>query len=169
MHTDYRDIELSSRDVKYRHGIRFATADDIDAILKIEQHCFPEETAYSKHQLANLTLKANSTCLVEVQSGILRGFVIVTYRKGSLTGNIETIDVDVNCQNAGVGAKLLEAAEADMRRKGMKYAQLEVSEGNSAALKLYQKAGYVFEARLPNYYRYDHNGTRDAVRMVKFL
>lgn len=169
MQTGYRDTELSSRDVKYPHGIRFATADDIDAILKIEQHCFTEETAYSKRQLANLTLKANSTCLVEVQSGILRGFIIVTYHKGSLTGSIETIDVDVNCQNAGVGAKLLEAAEADMRQKGMKYAQLEVSEGNSAALKLYQKAGYVFKAQLKNYYRYDHNGTRDAVRIVKIL
>ena len=75
----------------------------------------------------------------------------------------------MNYQNEGIGAKLLEAAETDMKQKYMKYAQLEVSEGNSVALKLYQKAGYVFKENLRNYYRYDHNGTRNAVRMVKLL
>jgi ribosomal protein S18 acetylase RimI-like enzyme len=149
--------------------IRQATANDINTISAIEQRCFTPETAYPRRQLAYLALKANSTCIVEVQENIIRGFIIATYRKDSLTSGIETIDVDLPFQNQGVGAKLLQAAEADMKQKGMKYAQLEVSEGNTAAQNLYRKAGYIFKERLPNYYRFDHSGTRHAVRMVKLL
>lgn len=113
--------------------------------------------------------KAHSTCLVETQGNTIQGFVIVTYRKGSKTGSIETIDVDPKHQKIGVGYRLLEAAETDMKQKGMTHAQLEVSEGNTAALRLYQKAGYAVKERIRNYYHYDHNGTKDAVRMIKAL
>jgi ribosomal protein S18 acetylase RimI-like enzyme len=61
------------------------------------------------------------------------------------------------------------AAEDDMKRHGMKTAQLEVSERNERALELYQKAGYKFKEKLEGYYLYDHNSTRNAIRMVKSL
>jgi len=156
-------------ETKYPLGIRLANADDLDAIAGIEQRCFKGPTAYSRSYLAHLILKADSTCLIDSQDGKVRGFILVTYRKDSLTGGIETIDVDPDFQNEGVGTRLLAAAEADMKQRGMKWARLEVSEGNAPAISLYEKAGYVFKEKLKNYYRYDHRGTRDAVRMVKAL
>jgi ribosomal-protein-alanine N-acetyltransferase len=149
--------------------IRKATANDIDAIVEIEKKCFSPPTAYSKPQLTYLILKAKSTCLVETTLGVLRGFIIVLYRKSSLVGAIETIDVDPSCRSQGIGLKLLAAAEADMKNRGMKTSQLEVSERNEAAIKLYQKAGYTIKVRLINYYKFDHCGTRHAIRMVKAL
>jgi ribosomal protein S18 acetylase RimI-like enzyme len=68
-----------------------------------------------------------------------------------------------------VGISLLAAAEEDMKQRGMKFAQLEVSEGNEPAINLYQKAGYTIKQRLVGFYRFAHNGTCDAVRMVKPL
>lgn len=149
--------------------IRKATANDIDDIVEIEKKCFPPPTAYSKPQLTYLILKAKSTCLVESASGVLKGFIIVLYRKRSFVGGIETIDVDPSCQSQGIGLKLLVAAEEDMKNRGMKLSQLEVSEGNKAAIKLYQKAGYTTKERLINYYKFEHCGTRHAIRMVKTL
>ena len=149
--------------------IQLAEADEIDRIFEIEQKCFPREVAYSKRQLEYLILNANSDCLVEKQDGVIRAFLIVTFRRGSLTCNIETIDVDPAFKNKGIGLKLLKAAETDMKRRGIRWSQLEVSEGNESALQLYKKAGYNFKERLEGYYRLEHNGTRNAIRMVKEL
>jgi ribosomal-protein-alanine N-acetyltransferase len=154
---------------KDNSGISRATAEHIQAIFKIEQRCFPGATSYSKQQLRHLALHANSTCLVESQGGVIRAFVIVTYRRGSLTGHIETIDVDPIFQNQGIGLKLLRAAETDMRHRGMRWSQLELSEGNKTALELYRKAGYKFKEKIEGYYKYEHNGSRNAIRMIKAL
>jgi [ribosomal protein S18]-alanine N-acetyltransferase len=149
--------------------IREAKVVDIDSIFQIEQKCFPESIAYSKRQLTYLLLEANSKSLVEYCNGIIRGFVIVTYRRDSLIGHIETIDVDPAYVKHGIGLKLLSCAEDEMRKKGKRWSQLEVSENNKAALKLYEKAGYVFKERIQQYYTYEHDGTRDALRLVKAL
>ena len=150
-------------------GIYIANEDEIDAIVEIEKKCFPGNVAYSKHQLEYLILNANSDCLVEKEAGVVRAFLIVTYRQRSLTCNIETIDVAPDFKNRGIGLKLLKAAEVEMKRRGMRWSQLEVSEGNEAALRVYKNAGYTFKKKLEGYYKFEHNGTRNAIRMVKEL
>jgi len=154
---------------RFPSGIQLANANEIDAIFEIEQKCFPGKVGYSRRQLEHLILNANSDCLVEKRGGVVRAFLIVTYRQGSLTCNIETIDVDPAFKNKGIGLKLLKAAEIDMKRRGMRWSQLEVSEGNEAALKLYRKAGYTFKERIEGYYKFEHNGTHNAIRMIKTL
>ena len=149
--------------------IRRATADDIDEIAAIEQSCFPGATAYPRAQLAYLVLKANSICLLEDSPEGMHGFIIALFRRGTSVGYLETLDVDPRFQKMGVGQRLLAAAEAEIEKRGCRFSQLEVSEGNKDALALYQKAGYKQKMRLPNYYRYLHCGTRDAVRMIKPL
>jgi ribosomal protein S18 acetylase RimI-like enzyme len=150
-------------------GIYIANANEIDDIVEIEKKCFPGKVAYSKQQLKYLILNTNSDCLVEKENGVIRAFLIVTYRQRSSTCNIETIDVDPAFKNRGIGLKLLKAAEADMKRRGMRWSQLEVSEGNEAALKVYKNAGYAFKESLEGYYKFEHNGTRNAIRMIKKL
>ena len=152
---------------RYPLGISRATADHIQALFEIEQRCFPGKTSYSKQQIRYLVIHANSTCFMEKRGEVIRAFVIVTYRQGSLTGHIETIDVDPAFQNQGIGLELLRAAEVDMKQRGMRWSQLEVSEGNEAALELYRKAGYKFKEKIEGYYKYEHNGSHNAVRMVK--
>jgi ribosomal-protein-alanine N-acetyltransferase len=154
---------------RFPSGIQIANVNEIDAIFEIEQKCFPGKVGYSKRQLEHLILNANSDCLVEKQDGVIRAFLIVTYRQGSFTCNIETIDVDPAFKNRGIGLKLLKAAEIDMKRRGMRWSQLEVSEGNEAALKLYKNAGYTFKERIEGYYKFEHNGTHNAIRMIKAL
>jgi ribosomal protein S18 acetylase RimI-like enzyme len=77
--------------------------------------------------------------------------------------------VDPAFKNKGLGLKLLMAAEKEMKERGMRSCQLEVSEGNKSALNLYRNAGYIFKERLEGYYRFEHNGTRNALRMMKIL
>jgi [ribosomal protein S18]-alanine N-acetyltransferase len=149
--------------------IRPASGNDIDAIFEIEQRCFSEPIAYSKRQLAYLILRAKSASFVECCGGVIRGFVVVVYHQRSLIGHIETIDVDPTYTKLGIGLRLLTFAEEDMQKRGKRWSQLEVSEGNAAAFKLYKKAGYTLKERVKGYYKYDHQGTHDALRMVKAL
>jgi ribosomal-protein-alanine N-acetyltransferase len=154
---------------KLPSGIEHINPDEINAIFEIEQKCFPGKIGYSKRLLEHLIFDVDSTCLVEKQNGKVRGFLIVEYHQENLTCNIETVDVDPSFKNRGIGLKLLKAVETEMRQKGVFWSQLEVSEGNQAALKLYTKAGYKFKEKLEGYYKFEHNGTHNAIRLIKSL
>ncbi len=162
-------VVLRNMEPKHRSIIRPATGNDLDDISEIERKCFAGPIAYSKRQLKYLLLRANSASFVESYGGVIRGFVMVTFRQRSLTGHVETIDVDPTYTKLGIGLRLLTFAENYMRELGKRWSLLEVSEGNKVAFELYKKAGYTLKERVKQYYKYEHEGTRDAMRMVKAL
>jgi ribosomal protein S18 acetylase RimI-like enzyme len=149
--------------------IRKATHQDFERIVELEDACFKGPLAYSRRQLWYLLTKANSTVLVESAAGIIRGFIIVLYKKGTHVAGIETINVDPSYRKLGVGTQLFTAAEQDMRKKKIKKIRLEVSTSNHAAIALYEHAGFKKTTLLKNYYIYNHSGSRDAMRMIKEL
>lgn len=149
--------------------IRSASFHDFKRIVELENLCFPGEQAYTQRQLRYLLTKANSTVLVETTNTIVRGFLIILFRKGARVAGIETINVDPACRKQGVGLRLLHAAEEIIRKKGIHKIRLEVSTTNHGAIMLYENAGFQKIALLKNYYLYDHDDSRDAIRMVKVL
>ncbi len=149
--------------------IRTTTAQQFERIVELENLCFPKEHAYTRRQLRYLITKANSTILVETTGSWIRGFLIILYRKGTRVAGIETINVDPMYRKKGIGRKLLAAAEKHLRIKGIRRIRLEVAITNRAAIMLYEHAGFHKTALLRHYYYYDHEGSRDAYRMVKEL
>jgi ribosomal protein S18 acetylase RimI-like enzyme len=149
--------------------IRTATSEDFERIVELERLCFPKEHAYSRRQLHYLLTKANSTVLVEITGALVRGFLIILYRRGTSVAGIETINVDPVLRKKGVGLRLLTAAEDLLRKKGICTIRLEVAITNQAAIKLYEHTGFQKITLLKKYYHYDHEGCRDAYRMVKKL
>jgi ribosomal protein S18 acetylase RimI-like enzyme len=150
-------------------NIRIASADDFERIVALENLCFPKEFAYTRRQLRYLLMKANSTVLVETTETLIRGFIIILYRRGTTVAGIETINVDPIHRKKGIGLQLLSATEKLLRKKGIHKIRLEVSTTNHAAIKLYENAGFKKIALLKKYYYYDHKDSRDAIRMVKEL
>jgi ribosomal protein S18 acetylase RimI-like enzyme len=150
-------------------NIRKASLDDFERIIELENICFTSELAYTRRQLRYLLTKANSTVFVETTNTIVRGFIIILYRKGTRVAGIETVNVDPTFRKQGVGLRLLNAAEEDIRKKGMHKIRLEVSTTNHTAIMLYENAGFKKIAFLKNYYLYDHDDSRDAIRMIKEL
>jgi len=149
--------------------VRRSSLHDFERIIELEHLCFPGDLAYSQRQLRYLLTKANSTVLVETNNKVIRGFIIILYRKGTRVAGIETINVDPQYRKKGIASQLLNAAEADMRKKGIKKIRLEVSTTNHAAISLYENAGFQKKSILKNYYIYDHEGSYDALRMTKEL
>lgn len=148
---------------------RTATIKDFERIVELESLCFPKEHAYSRRQLRYLLMKANSMVLVETENRLIRGFLIVLYRKGTTVAGLETINVDPLLRNKGIGMRLLTSAEQHLRKKGIRKIRLEVAITNQAAIKLYEHAGFQKTQLLRHYYYYDHESSRDAYRMVKEL
>jgi ribosomal-protein-alanine N-acetyltransferase len=149
--------------------IRTATAKDLERIVELENLCFPKEHAYSRRQLRYLLAKAHSTVLVETSNRVVRGFLIILYKKGTTVAGIETINVDPAHRNKGIGQRLLSAAEEHLRKKGIRKIRLEVAITNTVAINLYEHVGFQKTRLLRHYYHYYHEGSRDAYRMVKEL
>jgi len=149
--------------------IRTATEKDIPEIVKLENKCFLETQAYSEYQIWYLVKKANSCCLVETYGDIVRGCIILLFRRGSKVAGVETVNVDPLFQNKGIGRQLIQAGEAEARKRLMNTIRLEVSIGNTHAIRMYQRSGYTITGLLQDYYQFDHSGSRDAYRMKKSL
>lgn len=149
--------------------ISIASPNDLERIIALEKICFPKELAYSRRQLRYLLMKANSTVLIEKTDTLLRGFIIILYRRGTKVAGIETINVDPLFRNKGIGLRLLTSAEQLLIKKGIRKIRLEVAITNQAAIKLYEHVGFQKTRLLRHYYYYDHDGSRDAYRMVKEL
>ena len=152
-----------------RNCIRIARSDDYERIVELERLCFLKEHAYSRRQLRYLLTKANSTIFVETTDVIIRGFLIILYRRGTTVAGIETINVDPMFRKKGVGLRLLSAAEDLLREKGIHRIRLEVAITNQAAVRLYERAGFQKSMLLKKYYHFNHQGSRDAYRMIKEL
>jgi len=150
-------------------AIRKIIPDDLGRIIELERKCFNENIAYNPRQIKYLITMANSNCLTETVQDILRGFIIVLYKKGSVVAGIETLNVDPIFQGKGIGKKLLMAAEEDMRPNGVKKIRLEVSVSNLSAVNLYEKSGFRKIKMLKNYYHYKQYGSNNAYRMIKEL
>jgi ribosomal protein S18 acetylase RimI-like enzyme len=149
--------------------IRIATLDDFERIIELEHLCFPKEHAYSRRQLRYLLTKANSTVLVETIDALVRGFLIILYRRGTTVAGIETINVDPAFRKKGIGLRLLSAAEELLRKKEIRKIRLEVAITNTAAITLYEHAGFHQAMLLKKYYHFNHEGSRNAYRMIKEL
>ena len=150
-------------------SVRTATLKDLERIIELEGLCFPKEHAYSRRQLRYLLVKANSTVLVETENSHIRGFLIILYRRGTTVAGIETINVDPLFRNQGIGQRLLTSAKQLLIKKGIQKIRLEVAITNRAAIKLYERAGFQKTRLLRHYYLYNHEGSRDAYRMIKEL
>jgi ribosomal protein S18 acetylase RimI-like enzyme len=141
---------------------------DFEAIWRLDQLCFDEETAYSKVELNHyLGLKTAFTLIAEadVQSGgepaTLCGFIVAHRRRGGF-GHIITIDVDPSLRQHGIGTKLLKAAQDRLAREGCHTIYLETAVNNVAAIAFYKRHDYTVVRTIPRYY---HASGLDAFLM----
>lgn len=82
---------------------------------------------------------------------------------------ILTIAVSPSYRKRKVAAMLLQEAEKELAKTGVKKIFLEVAEDNTAARGLYLKLGYDETNRRKNYYKQADNSFVDALVMSKEL
>ena len=80
--------------------------------------------------------------------------------------HVNNIAAHPQFRQRGIGARLMETAIEEGRRRGIAFVLLEVRASNEAAQSLYRKLGFNFVARRRDYYRFP---TEDAFVMKKEL
>lgn len=135
-----------------RFTLRDYRPEDFDALLALDQTCFPAEVACLNADLKAAIESQKALCLVAVraESGIA-GFVLASTREKAI-GHVITLDVASELRRAGIGERLMREAETRLCEQGVRRLRLEVGSSNIAAQRLYEKLGFTQTGFIQHYY-----------------
>lgn len=141
--------------------IRPMCESDLDAVLAIEQASFPApwRREHFLHELG----AAHAFPFVAEADGDVVGYVCLM----SLFEEAQILDIALDPEQRGRGSArlLMEHAFSVARQQGAEVMALEVRASNSAAIKLYERLGFVRTGTRQGYYE----GKEDAVLMERSL
>jgi ribosomal-protein-alanine N-acetyltransferase len=128
--------------------IRFATVDDLPALVAIEQQA-PSAAHWSEDEYKKLV--KTGVILAAEQAGKLRGFVCAKAPTGEW--EIENIVVAAEFLRQGIADRLMQGLIDHAEKAGASRILLEVRESNRPARRLYEKHKFHEVGRRRNYYR----------------
>jgi ribosomal-protein-alanine N-acetyltransferase len=135
--------------------LRRATDADVDAVAAIERASFGDP--WSPDSFASLVRNADAFFTVADGGGAgaprdaLLGYVVAWFVLDE--AELANIAVAASARGGGVGARLLDAALEEARRRGAAQVFLEVRESNAVARRLYASRGFIELGRRRRYYR----------------
>ena len=147
---------------------------DFKQLLEIDAACFAEGIAYSEEEMRYFLRRSSAIKLIgeQAEAGTppeIKGFIIADVLRPRSPqkpiGHIITIDVLAEARRSGLGGRLLDAAETELKKLGCEHVSLETAIDNFPALHFYKKHGYTGLKILPNYYL----DSLDALLMGKKL
>lgn len=139
-----------------------AQQQDIPAIAVLEQECFSHP--WSEASLTACLQNGRSVLLTAKEGDTLLGYLGMEYVLDE--GSITNVAVFPAYRRRGIAAALLEALLQKARELALATVTLEVRAGNSPAIALYQKYGFLPVGRRKNYY---NDPTEDAILMTVTL
>lgn len=146
---------------------RDATLADLDALVELENACYPPHQAYARDEYRYALAVAKAVNLVHEEDGRPVGFVGAFHHRTWRTGHVYTVNVHPAQRGKGLGKRLMAACEERLARLGMRRVLLEVNVENAAAIALYESCGYARLKRLPDYY--SNYANRDAFLYARDL
>jgi ribosomal-protein-alanine N-acetyltransferase len=139
---------------------RKMTLDDLEQVVAIDQMSFSLPWPARSFQF-ELTDNPASRSWVAELDGRLVGMVVAWLIVDEI--HIATIATHPDFRKQGIGEKLLLHTLQSAKAEGAVSSFLEVREGNTAAIMIYRKVGYVESGRREGYYK--DNG-EDAILMT---
>lgn len=143
--------------------LRDARLKDLPQLAALEA-LFPTDRM-PERQFRHQVLRGAGRLRVAVAGGVLLGYALTMFRRGSGVARLYSISVHPAARGQGLGARLLVDAERGARARGCDRLRLEVRVRNRRAIALYESRGYVRFARRVGYYQ---DGS-DAFRYEKPL
>lgn len=127
---------------------------DFEALYAIEKLCFEAIARFSVRYMRQLVTSTHRATWIAEENDRMTGFAIVEWAREAerMAAYIQTIEVTPEFRGHGIGAELLQRIEDSARAAGSELIWLHVDAENSAAIRLYEGHGYVYEATQENYY-----------------
>lgn len=145
--------------------VRRAELSDLDDLVALEESSFATDRLSRAQYRRHLDSETATVLVASANHRRFLGTAVVFFRKGTHVARLYSIATHVEARGKGVGSALLDAAEHVARRRRCKVLRLEVRTDNDAAIRLYERLGYV---RIGRYERYYGDGA-DAWRYEKRL
>ena len=150
---------MSANPRPFDPDIRVLTRDDLDRIVEIERSAYP--FPWSRGIFADC-LRVGYDCWgLQVRDQLI-GYAIQTCAAGE--SHLLNLCIEPQWQRAGYGAMLLEHAICHATLNGCDSMYLEVRPSNPAAIRLYERRGFVVAGERRNYYRAE-KGRETAIVM----
>ena len=146
--------------------IRHATGEDLDALVKLENHCFTEDRI-SRRSFRRFLDMPRDRLIVAVAGEELVGYCLVLMSLATRLARIYSIAVSPSERGRNIGERLVREAEAAAVEAGRIVMRLEVREDNAPAIRLYQRLGYRQFGTLRDYYE-DHGTALRFERRILF-
>ncbi|MFJ3485414.1 GNAT family N-acetyltransferase/peptidase C39 family protein [Pseudomonas sp. NPDC090202] len=141
---------------------RFASVDDIDDLVALEQECFTLDRL-SQRNFHWMVSRANACLMVATSAGKLAGYALLLFHRGTSLARLYSIAVSRSFRGHGLGQRLLDEARNCALARNCAWLRLEVRADNPAAISLYEANGYQRFAIVEDYYE-DH---AEALRYEK--
>ena len=134
----------------------------VSAVAELEKLCFSDP--WSERSIASELNNPLSLWLIAVVDGKVAGYI----GSQSVPPEADVMNVAVYPQyrGRGMGEQLMRRLREDLREQGMESLTLEVRAGNTPAIRLYEKLGFLQVGLRPRYYV---NPTEDALILRKEL
>jgi [ribosomal protein S18]-alanine N-acetyltransferase len=123
---------------------------DFDALVAIDQACFPKSIAYGQREMKGYLHSEGAHCIIAEIPSLIAGFILTECL--SELAHIITLDVLETCRRKSIGSALLRAAEDQAISQGATLMYLETATTNKAAIALWNKHGYRETGIIENYY-----------------
>jgi ribosomal-protein-alanine N-acetyltransferase len=143
---------------------------DFEALLAMDQVCFPKTIAYGRREMKSYLQSEGSHCIVaeivgpEI-SGTIAGFILTEHSQEF--AHIITLDVLEPYRRQSVGSQLLGAAEQEASASGAGLMYLETATTNKAAIALWKKHGYRESGTIENFYGRGQNASEMHKRLER--
>jgi ribosomal protein S18 acetylase RimI-like enzyme len=128
---------------------------DLDALVALDDRCFEPPFQFPRSAMRRFAEAKNARVTLAVaDDGSLAGFCILHIELAALNpaGYIVTLDVAPEHRCQGVAGELMERAESQAREAGCVAVALHVFPGNAAAVRFYERCGYLFSHRVASFY-----------------
>ena len=135
--------------------IRNALKTDINTLLEIEKLCFTTDRLTRRNFLYLLSDKSPSVNLVYEEDEKVGAYCTLLLNSKTLLARLYSIAVHPNLKGKNIGTILMNEIEKIAAKNNCKAIRLEVKDGNTTAVKLYERMGYKHIGYISDYYE-DH-------------
>ncbi|HVZ85266.1 MAG TPA: N-acetyltransferase [Terracidiphilus sp.] len=141
---------------------------DFDALYAIEEACFQPPFRYSRRHVRQLIDAESSATWIAQAKDAIAGFAIVEWARGDagIGAYIPTIEVAPQFRKQGIGDELMRLMEASARAAGAQEIRLHVALENTAAMRLYERHGYVCLGTKEHFYAPDRGAHVYGKRLI---
>jgi [ribosomal protein S18]-alanine N-acetyltransferase len=127
---------------------------DFAALYAIEEVCFEPPHRFSRSYIRQLTRQSDAATWVAEDAEQMRGFGIVewSHQEAEIIAYVQTLEVLPEARGQGVGAEMLQRMEWSAIAAGAEAIWLHVDAENGAAIRVYERAGYMANGMQDDYY-----------------